>query len=447
VSGDASLQADLASVRRTPAAADAPGPRAGLVRRIAGWGLVIFAALQALWFVRRYGVNVVYWDEWEWVRYLWTPIGPAHLWGQQNEHRIPVGAMVILGLHRLSGVDTRAGMYGSWVCLAMIVAILFIHFRRAQPGATALAFAPVAVLVFTLRQYENLLWGFQITLTLGALFVVASLALLGASRLRFAAALGCAAGASLCFASGLIVWPAGLARLLIGRWRDRTQSIAPAIIWTVAAGIMAWAYLYGWERPSHHPRAHLLQEPTRGAMFFVASLGAPIALGTWTAVGAGAVVCVIAAFLIVRCCRGSDGADLFPMSLLVFAVVDSILLMIGRAGFGIPGAMASRYVIFTVLGLVGIYLLLLRAAPRSQTGMLALGAMLGLIGAGTLTSMREDRMNGAVIAGERQERARILRTFRSQPDSELIKVHPVPSVVRDRAEELEKRGWNVFRDR
>jgi len=59
-------------------------------------------------------------------------------------------------------------------------------------------------------------------------------------------------------------------------------------------------------------------------MFFVASLGAPIALGTWTAVGAGAVVCVIAAFLIVRCCRGSDGADLFPMSLLVFAVVDSI---------------------------------------------------------------------------------------------------------------------------
>jgi len=57
-------------------------------------------------------------------------------------------------------------MYGSWVCLAMIVAILFIHFRRAQPGATALAFAPVAVLVFTLRQYENLLWGFQITLTL-----------------------------------------------------------------------------------------------------------------------------------------------------------------------------------------------------------------------------------------------------------------------------------------
>ena len=428
-------------------AAVSPEPRAGFVKRIAGWGLIVFAGLQALWFVRRYGVNVVYWDEWEWVRYLWTPIGPAHLWGQQNEHRIPVGAVVILGLHRLSGVDTRAGMYGSWVCLAMIIAILFIHFRRAQPGATALAFAPVALLVFTLRQYGNLLWGFQITLTLGALFVVASLALLGASRLRFAAAVGCAAGASLCFASGLIVWPAGLARLLIGRWRGRAQSIAPTIIWTVAAGVMALAYLHGWERPSHHPSADLLQEPTRGAMFFLASLGAPIALGTWTAVGAGAVLCVIAAVLIVRCCRSSDGADLFPMSLLVFAVLDSVLLVIGRAGFGIQGAMASRYVIFTVLGLVGIHLLLLRAAPRSQPGMLALGAMLGLIATGTLASMHEDRLNGAAIARERQERARILRTFRSQPDRELIKLYPVPSVVRERAEELEKRGWNVFRDR
>jgi len=417
------------------------------VKRIAGWGLIIFAALQALWLVRRYGVNVVYWDEWEWVRYLWTPLGPAQLWGQQNEHRIPVGAMVILGLHRLSGVDTRAGMYGSWVCIAIIVAILFIHFRRAHPGATALAFAPVAVLIFTLRQYENLLWGFQITLTLGALFVVASLALLGGSRLRLAAALGCAAGASLCFASGLIVWPAGLARLLIGRWRDRTQSIAPGIIWTVAAGVMAAAYLHGWERPAHHPRAHLLQEPTRGAMFFVASLGAPLALDTWAAVGAGAIVCVIAAFLIVRSCRSSEGADLFPMSLLVFALVDSFLLMIGRAGFGIMGAMASRYVVFTALGLVGMYLLLLRAAPRSQTGMLAFGAMLGLLAAGTLASMREDRRNGAAIAEQRQERARILRAFRSEPDSELIKLYPVPSVVRERAEELEKHGWNVFRDR
>jgi hypothetical protein len=109
--------------------------------------------------------------------------------------------------------------------------------------------------------------------------------------------------------------------------------------------------------------------------------------------------------------------------------------------------MASRYVIFTVLGLVGIYLLLLRAAPRSQAGMLALGAMLGLIAAGTLASMREDRMNGVAIAREREERARILRTFRSQPDDELTKLHPVPGVVRERAEELEKRGWNVFRDR
>ena len=37
-------------------------------KQVLGWGLVLFAALQALWLVRRFGVNVVIWDEWAWVR-------------------------------------------------------------------------------------------------------------------------------------------------------------------------------------------------------------------------------------------------------------------------------------------------------------------------------------------------------------------------------------------
>jgi len=146
-------------------------------KQVLGWGLVLFAALQALWLVRRFGVNVVIWDEWAWVRRLWSPdLWSSDLWAQHNEHRIPVGGLVILALYRATGVDTRAGMYGSWVCIAIMAIVVFVRFRRVHPAAGAIAFAPVAILLFTLRQYENLLWGFQLTVTLSALFVVVALA-------------------------------------------------------------------------------------------------------------------------------------------------------------------------------------------------------------------------------------------------------------------------------
>src|SRR5215468_1095628 len=114
--------------------------RALLVKRVAGWGLIAFAALQALWFVRRFGVDVLFWDEWERVPWLWSPLSASDLWAQQNEHRIPVGAIVLQGLYRATSVDTRAGMYASFVCLAIIVAILMAWYRRAIPGGNALTF-------------------------------------------------------------------------------------------------------------------------------------------------------------------------------------------------------------------------------------------------------------------------------------------------------------------
>jgi hypothetical protein len=418
--------------------------RLPLVKTIAGAGLIAFAALQTLWFVRRFGVNCVYWDEWEWVRPLWNQLSATQFWSQQNEHRIPVGALLIVGLYRITGVDTRSAMFASWVCLALITVILMVRLRHARPGASLLALAPIAILVFSLRQYENLLWGFQLTLTLSAFFVVAALALLGRGHLRLAGAIGCAVGASLSFASGLMVWPAGLAQLLALHRADKTMPLRPTILWLAGAAVTAAAYLYGWKRPGYLPRANVLEEPLRFFLYFVGLFGAPLAGDFWPAIGVGFVICVVAGFALTLAWRARASEDAFPLSLLVFTTLNALLLTFGRSGFGLAGVMSSRYVVFTLLGVVATYLLVLRATA-TRNGVLALGALLSLIAAGTFTSIVEDRNRGRAIFGERRERAEILRTYRTQPDSELLKVHPNPMQVRDSAAELEKRGWNVFR--
>ena len=163
------------------------------------------------------------------------------------------------------------------------------------------------------------------------------------------------------------------------------------------------------------------------------------------AAGAGAVFCALSVMALRRDWRLASREDLFPVSLLAFGVFDSLLLTFGRSGFGVPGALSSRYVIFTVVGLSGLYLLTLRAAAGSATGLVALGALLGLIAAGSLESMREDRKQAAALERSHRERAVILRTYRLQPDAELGKLYPVPLHVRQMIPELEKRHWNVFR--
>ncbi len=135
----------------------------------AAWGLMLASGVD---FVRSFGSNVPFWDDWTMVRVLTgrEPITLAWLWAPNNEHRIPVPKLAYVALVRFSGFDWRAGMYFNVLCLGLLSAGLIAAVRKSR-GYTAYSDAIFPLVLQHLGQKENLLWCFQIGFVLGVLLV------------------------------------------------------------------------------------------------------------------------------------------------------------------------------------------------------------------------------------------------------------------------------------
>src|SRR5262249_699899 len=137
---------------------------------------------------------------------------------QDSEHKIfvPLAALVVAS--RFTSYNDVAFMY----CIFGVVAIsclvmMNIGLKVLSDRKYAwLALLPLPWLVFSIRSYENLLWGIQFTITLCVLFVLGTIFQLDRSRrLDASFVLGglTALCATYCMANGVVVWPLGLLQL------------------------------------------------------------------------------------------------------------------------------------------------------------------------------------------------------------------------------------------
>lgn len=421
--------------------------------RLAFWlGLAAIAipVFASLWFFTTYAIDVPYWDEWEGVVRLQRWMGGAltfgELFGQHNEHRIPVPRLLMLIIDRATAMDMRARMAASWVLLVATAGLLLADYRRVHPegGATLLRFAPVAWLILSLRQWDNLLWGWQITLCSCVFFLVAALCCLVRARSLAFLLLAVAAGtcASFSFSNGLLIWPLGLWLLLAER--PRVPARAP-VVWTLCGTGVFVAYFIDYVKPAHHPAlSYFALHPGPALKYFLASLGGPLAVRLPLAYWAGGFVVALSAAVAVLVLRGRfRWRSPLPPALVLFAFASSATLTLGRAGFGPDQALSSRYSTFAGLGLVGLYLLLLDGPPRLARPLVVL--LLAVIAAAQPAINKSALKSGQSLAAERR-RARVsLVHFREETDAGLRQLFPLPAVVRERAAFLEDNRLSVFR--
>ncbi len=152
--------------------------------------LILLPAALALLYVRAFGVSVVFFDAWSIARIFgeWSSgtLSLSDFFAQHNEHRMlfPKGVEFLLG--RITGYDNVVEMYLIQVCFLVTLAVLFLAFRAGSNNAWLLFFVPISFLVFSFRQYENMLFGFQINFAFTQTFGVLALFLLYVSgRGRF----------------------------------------------------------------------------------------------------------------------------------------------------------------------------------------------------------------------------------------------------------------------
>ena len=417
------------------------------IDRAAIAALVLMPVVLAV-IVLRGAVNLPFWDEWEWadviVRLHAGSLTFAQLWAQHNEHRMLVPELLVVGIDRLRGWDTVEETLLSVTLLVATAWIASVTVRRTiAPERRIGALLIVAALLMTLRQQENLIWGFQFAWFMVTLAMFAIVELLGRpsrTQIQFAAAVLVGFAASYCMSSGLLAWPIGLVALLLATpsWAPRVR--AQAIGWCAAAGAAIAIYFIGYQKPAGHPPlAFGLENPLAFLQYVVVYVGSSFAKDGELGV-AGVVGCIGALAFVLTALRRLRYPESAPwIALGLFGLAGALITAVGRAGFGIDQALASRYVTLSTtlwVGLVGLVMQVRYGEfPLRRLGAGALGliALLLFVRANRQSfhdqAFQKERLAGAYAAALDPQNA---------TDADLTVIYPAPSIARARLERLEQ---------
>ena len=193
------------------------------------------------------------------------------LWGQHGDNRIFFQNLVTLLLGHVVHYNVIVEEYISVALLIAATTLVIITHRRRAPNIRWIAYVPVVIVLLSVAQSGDTLFGFQIGwyLIMATLSVV--LFLLDRPVLtRIAFCLAVVAGVVASFSSlqGLFVWPVGLVLLL---QRARTRSYA--LSW-IAAGVATTAlYFSNWNTQESGGVSYALRHPVEALRFFFFAIG------------------------------------------------------------------------------------------------------------------------------------------------------------------------------
>jgi hypothetical protein len=169
--------ADSGNGKRAPVSSN------GLTRLVlcAGALLRLVPVVMYLAFIHEYGVNAIYYDQWENIgllthtRYLFNSYSHttvAMLWAQHGEDRMFLPNLVVLALGRLTNMNIMTELYISGTLLVLAFTLIIVAHRQDVPRTRLVLYVPAAFLVLTFGLIENTLFGFNLWLYM----VIAALA-------------------------------------------------------------------------------------------------------------------------------------------------------------------------------------------------------------------------------------------------------------------------------
>jgi hypothetical protein len=362
-----------------------------------------FVALAGLYvtFVAAYGVNGLWFDDWGFVSIVHAAQG-GHLslgllWAQHNENRMAIAYLAMLAVALPTHYDTKVVMLlDAGFFVATFGVWLAIVSSFCQRRVTLPLVAVCGVVWFSLADWQNALWGFQLAwyLILGALLAMLLLLLnrspdrteLG----RLIGAVAVAAVASYSSAQGLLLWPVGLICLAWG-WRGPRRSCAriEGPIWVGAGGVATAIYFVGYSGNGFSPDV-LIDSPRLVVDSVLANIGnvfpssSPL-LGLHEVLGAIILVAAgVVSYVSLRDPKLEPRGAL-PLCLLVFALLFDLSVTTDRLIFGLALSVTSRYTMANLLLPLGLIAYGWSKLPRGfqmrrlPTAVIAIGGVCGAL--------------------------------------------------------------------
>jgi len=336
---------------------------------VAGWSCagVPFVFLIAV--VRRHYLDYPFADQFHFIPLLdkafTGTLTWGDLWAAHNHHRLFFPRWVMTTLATRTHWDLRYEVAVNVILGAGIFLWLsYVLLRSAKllKGDPPYLLLPlVALLVFSLNQWCNWVWGWQMQIFMAVWATTAGIAMLAspkAGHLHVAGALLLGLFATFSFGSGMVYWPAGLAVLVWPLfWKARVRGVW-LVLWCAVAASVLVLYVLDLEA-----LPHTRHNPATFLAYVLVYLGANVTLfRPWAALPAGIGALGFAAWAhwsLVRA-RRIPAASLAPFTaLMLYAVATALLTALKRASWlGPQQAAAPRYCTVSMLFWVGVVYLL-----------------------------------------------------------------------------------------
>ncbi|MGD1711943.1 hypothetical protein [Dapis sp. BLCC M172] len=434
--------------------------------------LYISPVLLLLWFLANFSVNVPYWDQWR-----LTPIFERVAEGNatffdfftvHGHHRILIPKLIITALAFSTKWNTQAEI----ICSVIFVIITFFaickiaetKLHNRNKNLLHIANILSCLLLFSLVQHQNWLWGFTLFWFLTnlclimAVYFIYALDNSSAKTRIFLTAIFCFLG-SFTLIQGLLSWVVLIPSILSIEGKAK-QKISRLSIWILVFILSCIIYAINFN-PIREPKPFLFTEqPFLIINYFLAVLGLPLVRLPMPAILTGLIL--LSGFLFFTYYflkKPFYKLTFFPpaipwLTIGTFSLISALSISVGRAEYGVANAMiSSRYTTTSILLIISlIYLLALFV--EEQKKYLSIYKILAVIMTGimiinSLYVVRNIKSSFPYIES-RKECLEIIdyladsEFIRKSPDSCLVLMNGKTWLVRQGAEIMEKLGWREF---
>ena len=413
--------------------------------RLLAISLTLVPPLLLLFWLRWHLVNLPYWDEWDetpiFVAFHHGTLTLADLWAPHSVHRVFTMRLTVLAIDALQhGWNTVSESFVG-VCTAILTLCgLVVLSYRTLPERTALFILPlISLSIFSVSQYENWTWGFQVAWFYVDAALVWAIVLLGDPKGRVISFIGAAvlcvfATASL--ATGLLAWFAcGAVIALTNMPRRWTRLVA----WGALATLMIGFYFTNLPSQDFHPH-HDVAYVTSALAYavnylvipVVGEIGMPgIAIAGWLFAPALVLLCFVAL-------RGPARTSAIPwIGLIIFAVGDAGLTGLGRS---VEAVGSSRYITVSQCAWIGVIALVALLLPALTPRMRATTAAAGLCVFVSFIAFNNFMYPNMVYTAWRAANARAAILGGNASDDVLKTVYPSPELQRTYLAQLRSVG-------
>lgn len=312
--------------------------------------------------IARQAVNLPFYDEWFPHSSVDVALAAAEhrltlhdLLAQNFEHRIFFTHLTTALLARFGLWDLRVQMLLSVALAGLTGLLLLLLLRRLRPSTWTLWLLPVSFLLFSLRQQNNWLWGFQDCWYFAEVFLTASIfALVSPQGPRALPAALLASCALFSLGSGILAIPIGLLILLF-RARGNLRSV---VLYSAITGTALALFFRNYTRASASPQLHQLQGSARYLLVF---LGGPFVEGEGVPLSVGAVagaLCLLLFLSALLQARREPSITWLPwVAVGAYGLGSGVLVALSSRGAALTNALYGRYVTnssFLAIGAVGL---------------------------------------------------------------------------------------------